>query len=96
VWLEPVVTVGVGSCEESSCGGQSPDSLPGRKAGVIRSGEDVNGIKLDLRLDTCVKPSVVSTSKVGAVDLLGDVVSDQGLQSDDSLNPVSPRRGVSS
>ena len=71
-------------------------SLPSGKAGVRRSGEDVSGMELDLRLDTWVKSSVVSTSKVGGVCLLGDAGSDQGLQSEESLNPVRPGRGVSS
>ena len=56
----------------------------------------MNGIKLVLRFVTCVKSSVMSASKVRGVGLLGDVVSDQGLQSEESLKPVRLGRGVSS
>jgi hypothetical protein len=90
------VATGVCNCEESSFERVSPESLPDGKVGVRRSGEVVNGIKLDLRFDTCVKSSVVSASGIGGVDLLGDMVSDQGLQREESLKPVSPGRGVSS
>jgi len=62
----------------------------------MRSGETVIGIKLVLRLITCVKSSPVSTSKVGGVGLPGEVVSEKGLQSEESLNPMLAGRGVSS
>ena len=68
----------------------------GGEAEVIRSGEVVMGIKLVLRFITCVKSSPVSTSRAGGVGLLGEVVSEKGLQSEESLNPMLGGRGVSS
>lgn len=90
------MAIGVGCCEESSLVRELPEPLLGGKAGVRRSGELVNGMKLDLRFDMCVKSSLRSTSKIGIAGLFGVVVSDQGLQSEDNLNPVNPGRGVSS
>jgi hypothetical protein len=89
------VAIGVG-CEESSLVRESLDSLVAGKAGLTRSGEVVNGIKLDLRFETCVKSSVVSTSKVRAAGLFGVVGSDQGFQSEENLNAVNPGREVPS